>query len=211
MNRAISIFKELALAVLLVPVIVAIFYLTIPLGNTQATHFDTLIVLGFPALGDGTPSPEERERVAEAVRQYGAGAAPYILVTGGAVRNRFVEARVMARLAESMGVPRRAVVEEDYARDTIQNIEYSTSMMRARGWQSAEIVTSPSHEQRASLIVMHSPIAINWRMKTCAWPPEVKFGERAGRYAFEALACTWMRLFGFQERILQEPDGKKQQ
>lgn len=205
MKLFLSILQKLALAVLLAPMIAAIFYLTIPLGNTRATHFDTLLVLGYPALSDGSPSPEERERVAEAVRQYRAGVAPTILFTGGAAHNRFVEARVMLRLAESMGVPRSALLEEDYARDTLQNIEYSTSMMKARGWQSAEVITSPSHQRRASLILMHSPIGINWRMQAAAWPPEEKFLERVGRYALEALACTEMRLAGFHESILREP------
>jgi hypothetical protein len=45
-------------------------YLAIPSTNTKLTHFDTLIVLGTPSLADGTPSPEQRERVLEAVREH---------------------------------------------------------------------------------------------------------------------------------------------
>ncbi len=40
-------------------------YLTIPRHNTPATHFDTIVVLGTPSRMDGTPSPEQRERVPE--------------------------------------------------------------------------------------------------------------------------------------------------
>jgi hypothetical protein len=46
---------------------------SLPFSNTDATHFDTLIVLGYPAFPDGTPRPEMRERVLEGVRESGPG------------------------------------------------------------------------------------------------------------------------------------------
>ena len=39
-----------------------------PTENTTQEHFDTLIVLGYPADSDGNPTPPELERVTEAVR-----------------------------------------------------------------------------------------------------------------------------------------------
>ncbi len=61
---------------------------TLPLSDTDATHFDTLIVLGYPAFPDGTPRPEMRERVLEGVREYRAGVAPRIIMTGGSAHNQ---------------------------------------------------------------------------------------------------------------------------
>jgi uncharacterized SAM-binding protein YcdF (DUF218 family) len=90
-------------------------YEGIPTHNTGLTHFDTIIVLGTPAEPDGTPSPEQRERTLEGVRQYKAGVASNIIFTGGPAHNQFVEAHVMAVLAESQGVPPSAVIEEDRA------------------------------------------------------------------------------------------------
>lgn len=178
----------------LVPVIVAIFFITIPLGNTDATHFDTLLVLGYPANPDGTPSPEQRERVLEAVRQYRADVAPVMIFSGGAAHNHFVEADVMAKLAESSGVPASAIVEEERAHDTIENVAYSTQIMRKHGWQSAEVITSAAHVRRASYIVMHSPIAINWHMQSAAWPREYGFFDKDVRYVYEAVMCADMRI-----------------
>ena len=183
----------------MVPVIVVIFYLTIPLGNIRATHFDVLLVLGYPANLDGTPSPEQRERVLEAVRQYRAGVASVMILSGGAAHNRFVEADVMAKLAESSGMPARAVVEERRAQNTVQNIEYSTQIMRAHGWDSVEAITSAAHVRRASLVLMHSPIAVNWRMQGAPWPSEYGVLDKAARYGFEVFTCAEMRIFGFQE------------
>ncbi len=38
----------------------ALVYRDIPTGNTDLSHFDTLIVLGTPANPDGSASPEQR-------------------------------------------------------------------------------------------------------------------------------------------------------
>lgn len=190
--------EKIALAVALIPVIAAIFYFTIPLGNTDAAHFDTLLVLGYPSNPDGTPSPEQRERVLEAVHQYRAGVAPAMILSGGAAHNHFVEAHAMSELAKSSGVPASAIVEEDRAQNTIENVAYSTQIMRAHGWQSAEVITSAAHVRRASYIVMYSPISINWHMQASPWPTEYGLFDRAVRYSFEAFACADMRIFGLQ-------------
>jgi uncharacterized SAM-binding protein YcdF (DUF218 family) len=121
---------------------VAFVYEGIPTHNTGQTHFDTIIVLGTPAKPDGTPSPEQRERTLEGVREYQAGVAPNIIFTGGPAHNQFVEAHVMAVLAESQGVPPAAIFEEDHAQNTIQNIFYSQQIMNEHGWNNAEVVSS---------------------------------------------------------------------
>jgi hypothetical protein len=59
--------------VLIAIAVVAFVYRTIPTRNTDLTHFDTIIVLGTPANPDGTPSPEQRERTLEGVREFKAG------------------------------------------------------------------------------------------------------------------------------------------
>lgn len=194
-----KILKTIALVSAWILIVAAIFYFTIPLGNTHATHFDVLLVLGYPANPDGTPSPEQRERVLEAVHQYRAGVAPAMIFSGGAAHNRFVEADAMAKLAESSGVPVRAIVEERRARDTIQNVEYSTQIMRSHGWDSMEAVTSAAHLRRASFILMHSPIAVNWHMQAAPWPAEFGLLDKAERYAFEIFTSTKLRLVGLHE------------
>ena len=171
-------------------------YLTIPQKNTALTHFDTIIVLGTPANRDGTPSPEQRERTLEGVREYQAGVAPHIIMTGGPAHNKYVEAHVMATLAEQQGVPDPAVFEEDHAQNTIQNAYYSVKMMQAHGWHSAEVVSSPSHLRRASLIFSHFPI--EWRMHAAHWPTSFKNSYILEIYTGEALYSARLRLLGFR-------------
>ncbi len=119
------------------------------------SHFDTLIVLGTPANPDGSASPEQRERTLEGVREYKAGVASHLIMTGGAAHNQFVEADVMKELAVAQGVPADAITEEGQAQNTIQNIYYSEKIMAAQHWTSAEVVSSPSHLPRAALILAH--------------------------------------------------------
>src|SRR5271156_3501676 len=133
---------------LVVTIAAASVYRNIPNHNSDLTHFDTLIVLGNPAGADGTPSPEQRERTLEGVREYKAGVAPHLIFTGGAAHNRFVEADVMRDLAVAQGVPSSDITVEDQAQNTIQNIYYSDQIMEAHHWKSAEVISSPSHLSR---------------------------------------------------------------
>lgn len=178
-------------------VLVLVSYWAIPLRNTEQTHFDTLIVLGSPANPDGSVSPEERTRVSEAVHEMRAGVAAHMILTGGPAHNRFVEADVMARLAESEGVPASAIVQETRAQNTIQNIFYSNAILREHGWSSAEVVSSPSHLPRAALILAHYPIA--WRLDAAPWPKEFLRGRIAAIYWYEALECLRLRVMGFSD------------
>jgi len=171
-------------------------YLAIPCTNTTLTHFDTLIVLGTPSLADGTPSPEQRERVLEAIREYRAGIAPHLIMTGGAAHNNFVEAHSMKLYAIAQGVPADAILEEDQAKDTIQNIYFSEQLMEAHGWHSAEIVSSPSHLPRTALILAHYHFA--WRTHSAHWPPEYTPSNIAAHFQGEAKGCWTLTHDGFK-------------
>jgi len=195
----VRILLSLALAVVL---IVAIDYRTIPSGNTAQSHFDTIIVLGYPAKLDGTPTPEQRERVLEGVREYKAGVAPRIIMTGGAAHNAFTEAHVMAQFALAQGVPDSAIVEEGQAQNTIQNIFYSAQIMHQHNWSSAEFVSSPSHLPRAALILqtfdrVQPALGIDWRTHAAHWPPEYDLSRKLVLYYGEATSCLRLRLRGF--------------
>lgn len=174
-------------------------YEAIPTGNTNLTHFDTLIVLGTPCLLNGTPSPEQRERVLEGVREFRAGVAAHMIVTGGAAHNSFVEADCMKRLAVQQGVPADAVIEEKQAHDTIQNIWFSKAIMDAHGWDSAEVVSSPSHLPRTALILEHykGANAFAWRTHAALWPKEYTSQQIAKHYAGEMKGCWRLTHQGF--------------
>ena len=138
-----------------------------PTSNTSLSRFDAIIVLGSQADDDGNPTPAQLARVTEAVHEYGRGVATRLILTGGAVDNRFVEARVMARTAQAQGIPESAIFVEPESRNTIQNACYAVRIMKAHGWRSAEVISSPYHLPRAGLIFSRLPL--EWR--THAAPP----------------------------------------
>jgi len=138
-----------------------------PASNTALTRFDAIIVPGTPADSDGNPTPIQLSRVTEAVHEYERGVAPRLILTGGAVRNNFVESRVMARTAEAQGIPESAIFEEPQATDTLQNACYSLRILKSHGWRSAEIVAGAYQLPRAGLIFNSLPL--QW--STHAAPP----------------------------------------
>jgi uncharacterized SAM-binding protein YcdF (DUF218 family) len=174
---------------------IAIVYRSIPTTNTNLTHFDTIVVLGTPSMMDGTPSPEQRERTLEGVREFKAGVAPHLIVTGGPAHNQVVEAHTMAALALAQGVPADDLIEEGQAQNTVQNIFYSQRIMAAHGWASAEVVSSPSHLPRTALILEHYGMA--WRTHPAPWPGEYDLLQRAARFMVEAEYCLKLRIRGF--------------
>jgi uncharacterized SAM-binding protein YcdF (DUF218 family) len=167
-----------------------------PESNTSQEHFDALIVLGTPVDPDGNPSPHELARVSEAVHEYERGVAPRIIFTGGAVANRFVEAQVMARIAEAQGIPASAVLEDPAARDTMENTCNALKIMRSHGWESAEVISSPSHLPRAGLILSRLPM--KWRVHAAPALGPVGSGTAAEQTAVEILKTVhylvWSRV-----------------
>jgi len=149
-----------------------------PTGNTARSRFDAIIVLGSPADSEGNPTPQQLARVTEAVHEYERGVAPRLIVTGGSTRHGFIEAQVMTRTAEAMGVPLSSIYQEPEALNTIQNACYSERIMKAQGWRSAEVVSSASHLPRAGLIFSRTPL--EWRTHAApALEPEGGWSQEA--------------------------------
>jgi uncharacterized SAM-binding protein YcdF (DUF218 family) len=167
----------------------------VPEQNTARSSFDVILVLGTPSNPDGTPSPEQRERVQEGVRLWRAGAAPRLVLSGAAAHNQWVEAHSMALLAKREGVPAVDIIEEPRAMNTIQNVFYTVAIMKQQGWHSALVVSSWYHLPRAARILAHFPI--EWRTAAAPWPEEESWGVRAWRCAREAVYCLQLRWFGF--------------
>lgn len=182
---------------LLYPAIVLGVYFFAPQENAELGRVDTLIVLGCPTKPDGSPTPEQRERVMEGVREYKRGVSGHIIMTGGAAHNRFVEAHAMAMLAETNGVPASAVIEEGQAHDTIQNMYYSDRIMEANGWHTTEVISSPYHLPRTTLILHHYP-QLRWKMHAAQWPPEYGLWKKLQLDWREALTSFRIRTHGFR-------------
>jgi uncharacterized SAM-binding protein YcdF (DUF218 family) len=185
----------LGLLILLFLLLLVATYGTVPTQNCNLNHFDTIVVLGTPTLKNGQPSPEERERVNEAVREFKAGRTGHIIFSGGATMKQFVEGPSMATLAETQGVPSSDIVIENKAKNTIQNIYFSNQIMQQKGWTSVEVVSSPSHLPRTALILER--YSFQWKEQASQWPPEYGWKDIGGLYAGEIMDTFVLRWFGF--------------
>lgn len=132
----------------------------------------------------------------EGVREFDQGVSGHIIMTGTAAHNRFVEAHAMAILAEANGVPASAVIEEDQAHDTIQNIYYSDKIMAANGWHTTEVISSPYHLPRTALILRHY-VQLRWKTQASSWPPNYGAWKKLKLDWNEAASCFHIRIHGF--------------
>ncbi len=168
-------------------------YLTVPKRNNTDDKVDCLLVLGSPTEIDGTATEAQRWRVDEAVREYRAGRAPRMLMTGGMTVMHFTESHTMAEYALQHGVPPAAVLEEPHAKTTLENIRNSQAILDAHGWHRVEVISSPEHLPRTALLLEHSDL--QWRTHAAPTPGRSHLQE-AGAYAEEAVGTAIMRLFG---------------
>ena len=175
-------------ALIVVPV-----FLTVPRHNNTELRVDCLLVLGSPTEIDGTLTAAQRWRVDEAVREFRAGRAPRMLISGGVTSRNYVESETMARYAESLGVPAAAILEETHAKTTLENVRNSQAILDAHGWRRVEVISSPEHLPRAALLLEHSDLM--WQMHAAPTPGRGPF-QKAGAYAEEAFGTAAMRLFG---------------
>ncbi|WP_077852492.1 YdcF family protein [Clostridium felsineum] len=146
--------------------------------------FDVIIILGFPALQDGKPSPIMRERVIKAVELFNKGYASNIICSGGGVYNKYIEADIMANFAESLGIPNSCLIKEGKSRNTYENIKNSIKIMEQRNWLSAMVVTSPWHIRRSNYFL--SKCSIKYEMEKSDYPGEFSCFYIAAMYIWES-------------------------
>ncbi|MCQ4085629.1 YdcF family protein [Saccharibacillus sp. JS10] len=118
------------------------------LTSTQPT--DVGIVLGARLWND-EPSPALKERLDMAYEGYESGKYPVLIVSGGldSPEMRFTEAEGMATYLEQRGIPESAIILENQATSTYENLLFSEQIMKQKGWKTATIVTHQFHGSRA--------------------------------------------------------------
>jgi len=119
---------------------------------------DALVVLGRGVCDDGTLPLIARTRVERAVTLFERGVAPCVVFTGRyslmtEVPPVATEAAAMAAYAETLGMPREAMLLEEEARDTVGNAYFVWKhFMLPRDWWSIRVVTSDFHVPRTSWV-----------------------------------------------------------
>jgi len=117
--------------------------------DSELKKVDLIIVLGYPANKDGTPSDVMISRVDKGLELLRSNYSSHILFTGDGNSN---ESQVMSDYAKQKGTPEDLILQEPNAQNTKQNAEYSVQFMLAHNWESAIVVTSPYHMRRTAII-----------------------------------------------------------
>ena len=141
----------IALSILIIISIFAGIFLGIWLykDTDDTQQADVIIVLGAGCFSD-EPSPVFRERINHGIGLYKNGYAPYLLFTGK--ENEVSEAQIAKNYAISQGVPESAIILEDRATNTEENMRFSKQIMDERGFATALLVSDGLHMKRAMLI-----------------------------------------------------------
>lgn len=122
-----------------------------PLEMSEAPRQADAIVVFAGGVGEsGKAGGGYQERVKRASDLYHDGLAPHVIFSSGYVY-AFQEAEIMKALAEANGIPDSAIVLEERAANTYQNVVYSRDILRTRGWRRVLLVSSPYHMRRAML------------------------------------------------------------
>lgn len=114
-----------------------------------AGRWDAIVVLGCRVFPDGRPSAALARRVQRAAELWAAGRADVVVLTGGRGDAGVVEAEVAAAVAESLGVPRAALVLETRSTSTDENARFAAEAIEGR---RVLVVTDAYHVLRSERV-----------------------------------------------------------
>lgn len=111
---------------------------------------DCIIVLGAMVWPDGRICNTLRYRCERALETYHMFPGTKIIVSGGmGSREPCTEALAMRAYFLKKGIPETDVIAEDKSRSTVENLAFSAKIMKECGYDTAIIVTSDYHAERA--------------------------------------------------------------
>jgi len=116
---------------------------------------------------------EIKARVKEGAWLYDSGFAPKILFSGAAKEGDVSNALAMKRIAVSLGVSPDDILIEEESKDTEENAEFSSKIIKDLGSGSIILTTSPYHQRRTYLnfkkYLSEDIKIINWSAQDSTW------------------------------------------
>ena len=142
--------KKIISAFLMVNTAVFLTVFPNPRKKVKKGTYDCAIVCGYYANPDGTPSDFMKSRVEKAVELWKLGTVKCLIMSGGAVRNEYVEAEVMKAYAMKLGVPEEEILVEKEAVSTYHNMLYVKEIMKEKQLSNCVVVTNSWHLRKAN-------------------------------------------------------------
>ena len=126
-------------------------WLAEPLRMSEPPQAADAIVVFAGGVGEsGRAGGGLQERVSRAIDLYRDGFAPAIVFSSGYVFT-LREAEVMKAIAVDQGVPAEAIVLEERAANTYENVTNTARILEQRNWRRILLVSSPYHMRRATM------------------------------------------------------------
>jgi uncharacterized SAM-binding protein YcdF (DUF218 family)/glycosyltransferase involved in cell wall biosynthesis len=119
--------------------------------DAPPSQADAIVVFAGGVGESGKAGGGAQERLARAVELYRAKYAPVLILSSGYVYS-FHEADVMRAMAIDQGVPDSAIMLEQRATNTLQNVKFVDDILRDRHWTRILLVSSPYHMRRAVMV-----------------------------------------------------------
>jgi uncharacterized SAM-binding protein YcdF (DUF218 family)/glycosyltransferase involved in cell wall biosynthesis len=111
---------------------------------------DAIVVFAGGVGETGRGGEGYQDRVQHAVGLYRAGFARYLIFSTGWTYT-FHEAQIMRAVAVALGVPADAILLEEEAGSTFENVVFVRAILDRQGWRRVLLVSSPYHMRRAVL------------------------------------------------------------
>ena len=128
-----------------------VWWLAEPLKISQPARPSDAIVVFAGGVGEsGRAGVGVQERVSKAVELFRAGVAPRVIISSGFVFT-LREGEVMKTIAIANGVPAEAIILEEHASNTYENVEFTNQILKKMEWRRIALVSSPYHMRRALL------------------------------------------------------------
>jgi uncharacterized SAM-binding protein YcdF (DUF218 family) len=155
---------------------------------------DVILVLGAAQYG-GEPSPTFRGRLDHGALLYQRGFAERVMVLGaGQEGDLSTEAEAGARYLVGQGLPEEAVHASPVGTTTFESLQAAVREMRARGLDSAFLVSDPWHNLRirrmARDLGIQGYVSATWHSAARSQT------TRLQGYARETFAYLYYRVFG---------------
>ncbi|MEG0290497.1 MAG: YdcF family protein [Erysipelotrichaceae bacterium] len=125
--------------------------LCFPKGNRKLNKSPYIgVILGSPTNPDGSLSMIQKQRCDLAIHYYQTHVITKVIVSGGAVQNKYVEAETMVHYLASF-LPNECIIKETKARNTYENIKFSNQLVKVE--DSILYLSSSLHLRRAHYFI----------------------------------------------------------
>lgn len=157
--------------------------------------YDCVVVCGYPANNDGSPSAFMKTRVKKAAELILEGRAKYLILSGGAVANSYIEAEVMKAYAMELGIKEEVIIEEKKAVSTYHNMMYVKQIMVENRFENCIVVTNGWHLRKADYY--SGKFGLDYVMVKSKEPEGVSIFQTMKQYVYINMQMYYMMLKGY--------------